>query len=230
MAALGEFGNALLFNGAGRRDEEIRSGDQSPQRRGPLRCIREVGGNLYAAGMNRQVYQRLDDNRWAIIDAGTRPPDLREVVGFESIDGFTPRELYAAGWKGEIWEYDGHAWRQIDSPTNVILTDVCCADDENVYICGRLGLLIRGRHDNWAPVEHGSTREDFWGMAWYANRLYLATTRSVYMLLDDRLERVDFGADLPATCYQLSASEGVLWSIGAKDVMAFDGNQWTRID
>ena len=34
----------------------------------------------------------------------------------------------------------------------------------------------------------------------------------------------------PKTCYRLSADDGVLWSIGAKDVLAFDGKTWTRIN
>jgi len=27
----------------------------------------------------------------------------------------------------------------------------------------------------------------------------------------------------------LSAAEGVLWSIGRRDVMSFDGKHWTRV-
>jgi hypothetical protein len=54
--------------------------------------------------------------------------------------------------------------------------------------------------------------------------------RTVYRLEGDRLKPVGFGKDLPRTCFHLSAADGVMWSIGAKDLMAFDGKSWTRID
>jgi hypothetical protein len=79
-------------------------------------------------------------------------------------------------------------------------------------------------------IEHGITEEDFWGIAWYAGRLFLSTMRLVYALVNGSLQQVDFGAEAPRTCFQLSAADGVLWSIGAKDVMSYDGSTWARID
>ncbi|MNG31651.1 hypothetical protein D3C84_1174960 [compost metagenome] len=52
----------------------------------------------------------------------------------------------------------------------------------------------------------------------------------LFTLDQDKLLAVDFGEDSPNSCYHLSAADGVLWSIGGKDIMAFDGNNWTRID
>lgn len=231
MAAVCEFGTVIVYDGAASHEEEIRSINDSPAALGALRCIRGIRGRFYAAGMKRQVYVRLDKGRWMAIDNGARPPvESKQVVGFESIDGFSDKEIYAAGWLGEIWKYDGKIWRQIDSPTNIILTNVCCAGDDNVYIAGRLGLLIRGRNQEWEVLDTHNFKEDFWGMAWYQGKLYLSTTRSVYSWEGDRLERVDFEDDVPATCYQLSVAGDQMWSIGAKDVMAFDGTEWVRID
>ena len=39
----------------------------------------------------------------------------------------------------------------------------------------------------------------------------------------------DFGNDLPGSCYHLSTAKGVMWSIGAKDVLSFDGKTRTRV-
>jgi hypothetical protein len=54
--------------------------------------------------------------------------------------------------------------------------------------------------------------------------------RDVFRLDGDRLARVDFGEDKPSSYFALSSADGILWSIGPKDIMAFDGQLWTRID
>ncbi|MGV8644372.1 hypothetical protein ACV35T_33540, partial [Pseudomonas aeruginosa] len=51
-----------------------------------------------------------------------------------------------------------------------------------------------------------------------------------YTLVGGHLKEVDFGDEQPQRCFHLSAADGVLWSIAAKDIFSFDGQQWTRID
>ncbi|MBI2899864.1 MAG: hypothetical protein HYY17_06750 [Planctomycetes bacterium] len=229
--AIGEMGEAYVTGRKDDHEETVADGKLSPQTRGTLRCVRAVEGKAYAAGMHRQVYRRDDRDKWTCIDETMRPPaGSEDVVGFEAIDGFSAKDLYAVGWEGEIWHYDGRAWKQADSPTNAILTNVCCAGDGKVYACGGKGLLVRGRGADWEVVDHEDTKQDFWGFAWFGERLHLSSTRSVWVLDGDHLQRVKMGEDIPETCYHLSAADGVLWSIGAKDVMAFDGKNWTRID
>jgi hypothetical protein len=232
VVCVSEFGEvATAATGGIRGEEVIESNSGSPRQFGKIRCVREIGGLAYAAGMGRQVYKREAPGSWVAMDQGTRrDPMDKAVVGFEGIDGYGHAEIYAAGWKGEIWQYDGQLWMQQISPTNQILTDLCCGGDGWVYACGRQGMLIRGRGDRWQVIEHESTIEDFWSMSWYNDKLYLATTRAVYALEGDVLERVDFGEVMPATCYYLASGGGVLCSIGQKDIILFDGQVWRRLD
>src|SRR5262249_53269381 len=139
------------------------------------------------------------------------------VVSFEAIDGFDATEIYAVGRRGEIWQYDGKLWAKLDSPTNMILTNVCCAGDGEVYACGRLGTLLRGRHQRWEPIEHEGTKEDFWGIAWFNSQLYLATLRAVFLLQGDKLRRIEMGEDGAGSFYHLSSIEGELWSVGPRE-------------
>jgi len=229
---LGYWGEVFCMGSGDAHEEKIDCGDGlSPGNRGPMRGIRSIGGKAYAVGTHRQVYRRERRDTWICIDEGARPPaNDRRVVSFESIDGFAPDEIYAAGRQGELWSYDSRKWTRLASPTNLILTNVCCASDNQVYISGRNGTLIRGRGSRWELIDHGITDEDFWGAAWYLGKLYLATMHFVYTLEGDILHAVDFGADVPKTCFQLNEADGVLWSIGAKDVMSFDGKKWSRID
>jgi len=231
MVAVSEYGEVLLVGSGDRHEEKVGSGKASPTTRGPLRGVRNIDGEIYVVGMNRQVYRRGGLNSWTSMDHGLRPlTSSDDVVGFESIDGFSKTEIYAVGWEGEIWRYDGKSWTQVDSPTNFVLVYVCCGGDGQAYACGRNGMLVRGRGDQWEIVEQKNVIDDIWGLAWFNGKLYLSTMDSVYTLEDDELELVDMGKDQAKTCYHLSDADGVLWSIGAKDVMSYNRKKWTRID
>ncbi|HLY74699.1 MAG TPA: hypothetical protein VKU80_11330 [Planctomycetota bacterium] len=231
LVAIGEGGQVYVVGSGEQHDEEMATGPESPKKLGYMRSVRAIEGIAYAAGMMRQVYRRDGADSWSPIDQGMRASRDAKVCGFEAIDGFAEKEIYAAGYKGEIWRYDGKKWRQVDSPTNLVLTNAICAGDDKVYACGQEGLLLRGRKDTWEIIDHQSTKQDLWGLAWYKDRLYLSSTKQVFSLeKGDVLERVRFGEDTPLTAYHLAVGDGVLWSIGAKDVMAHDGKTWTRID
>jgi hypothetical protein len=222
MVAIGENGEVLTFVGGKRTEEKITPPPSV------LRGIGVVDGLPVACGMKRQVYRRTGDNAWTVMNAP--PPPDGENAGFEAIAGYSGKEMYAVGWKGEIWEWDGSQWLKREGPTNLILTGVCCADDGNVYICGQHGTLIRGRHDAWDTVDLGDFTRDLWDIHWFDGKVYLATVTDLYTYSAAGLAPVDFGPDPPATCYRLTSAEGVLWSVGASDIFSFDGGQWTRVD
>lgn len=227
--ALGPWGDVLITTGDATRSERMGDGPAGPRGRGPLRGLTVVGGTAFATGMSRQVYRRDGDDRWTGIDAGMEPKET-ETVGLEAIDGFSPEELYAVGHRGEIWRSSGERWFRVDSPTNIVLTHVLCAPDERVYACGRLGMLLRGRQGNWSVIEHGSTEDDLWRLAWFQGKLYASSFGNVFALEEDKLVPVGWGLDPPSTCYHLATSPDELWSIGGKDVLAWNGAAWTRID
>lgn len=217
--------------GAVKEEAPIANCGVDPRKRGPLREIRGIAkGRAYAVGTCRQAYVRDGEGQWKCIDQSAQVGDVPITdTSFESIDGFDEQEIYTVGWEGEIWQYDGARFTQRTSPTNLALYKVRCADDGYVYACGQLGTLLRGRNDQWEIIEHDSSREDLWGMEFFKDQLYVASTHFVYRLENGKLKPVDFGDDLPETCYHLSAADGIMWSIGAKDLMEFDGSAWKRI-
>lgn len=223
---------SIRASGGGVIKEEvsIASCGVDPRKRGPLREIRGIAkGRAYAVGTCRQAYVREDEDQWRCIDQSAQIGDTPITdTSFESIDGFNEQEIYTVGWEGEIWKYDDSLFTPQNSPTDLALYKVRCATDGFVYACGQLGTLIRGRNDQWEIIEHGSTREDLWGMEVLNGELYVSSTHSVYRLEDGKLRPVDFGDDVPRTCYHLSAADGIMWSIGAKDIMEFDGSTWKR--
>ncbi|NKI95318.1 hypothetical protein [Rhizobacter sp. SG703] len=192
-----------------------------------IRSAGVVDGLVYACGMKRQVYRRDEEGRWTDISAPAPAPGTN--AGFEAIGGFAATEVYAAGWAGEIWRWNGAAWTSLGSLTNYILTALCTTDND-VVICGQGGSLLRGRGQQWDLVDLGDFAEDLWDVAWYKGQLYMSSMTDLFVLTDDGLQSVDFGADRPATFYRLTQAEGVLWSIGASDIFCFDGSAWKRID
>jgi hypothetical protein len=230
MVAIGEEGNVSVRGSGSQHEETIADGTVSPENRGFLRCVRSIGGKAYAAGMDRQVYRRDGHNTWTCLDAGMRPPKDQLFVGFNAIDGFGDDDIYAVGFQGAIWHYDGKLWQQMDSPTNIVLSSVCCAGDGHVYAAGRLGVLLRGGAGKWEIIDQQDTEEDFWGLAWYQDRLYISTLLRVLSLeTGGTLKMVDMDEPV-SSAYHLSAADGVLLSTGAKDVMLFDGSSWERIE
>jgi len=232
-AYLGLTGHAFFWGAGDAHEEYIQTPSGSPEDIGMMRGIRAIEGKAYAVGMQRQVYRRDDLDRWVDLSPAIRPdPSSGIVCSFEAIDGFSAAELYACGRDGEIWWYDRGNWRQVASPTNMHLTNLVCAGDGNVYACGRVGVLLKGRHDRWEIIPQDLVAQDFWGIAWFGDRLYLATMNLVLELVDGALAPVVFGDDFPQTCFNLAVAldSSVMWSTGAKDVLSFDGTTWTRID
>jgi hypothetical protein len=231
LCLVGEFGQVLLVGSGDRHEEHVGGAAQALGDRGPLRGVRAIGQHVYCVGMDRQAHRRHSaSGSWASFDTGLPPAAAGDVAGLEAIDGYSETDIYAVGWDGEIWQHDGQRWLERDSPVNTVLVDVCCAEDGWVYACGRNGVLIKGRNDRWSVVDIGGFPDDIWSLASYQGRLYLATMDYVLTLGQQSLDVVDMGADAAKTCYDLVADQGVLWSIGAKDVLSFDGTAWTRID
>src|SRR5262245_13931437 len=134
VVVVGDDGDVVTFVGGKSVSEELKP---TPV---VIRNAREIGGYVYACGMKRQVYKRTGEKRW--IDMSAPPVGPTEKFGFEAIDGYSEDEIYAVGWGGEIWQYNGSKWANCKSPTNVILSAVCCAPDKTLYIAGQKGVLV----------------------------------------------------------------------------------------
>jgi hypothetical protein len=198
-------------------------------RQGGFRSVAEIDGKAYTVGLRGMVY-RLDKllkekGKWTRIDEG-----LPNTFNIQAIHGFNASDIYAVGRNGEVWHFNGRSWNKLELPTNINLYSVkCVKENEQVYVAGNDGILIRGRDDAWKVVEHGATKDNISDIEWFQEKLYISTRHNLYQLEGDNLVPVDFGKDRPKTFYQLSKAEGVMWANGEYDIMSFDGKKWTRI-
>ena len=174
LVFIGEDGEVCTYVGGKTTKEAIKPAPKM------IRHARTVDGHVFACGMARQVYKRVGERKWENISAPK--PEPGEEVGFEAIDGYSEKELYAAGWNGEIWEMKDGKWIKHQSQGKAILTAVCCAGDGFVYAAGQGGIFFKGRHDQWEAMKLKNVDDDLWDLCWFNNKLYVSTMTGLFTL------------------------------------------------
>lgn len=231
FVAVAENGMVTVLEGGMVISECIALGEHSPSANGPLIEVRAVAnGHAYAVGTARQAYRKEGEDNWVRLDQTCKPSsgEKRAEVCFHSIDGFAENDIYAVGWNGEIWHYDGQSWEQKISPTNLSLFKVRCCKDGYVYACGQLGTIIKGRDDTWEVLEQEETEESLRGLAYFKGEVYISSVHFVYKISEKGLEQIDIYHN-PISCLELDAIDDLMISVGAKDVFLFDGITWTKL-
>lgn len=196
--------------------------DRQVDRFGSFRRLASIDGKAYAVGTRGMVYRFDGISAWTPIDS-----TLPSHFDAQAIDGFAENDFYAVGFRGELMHYDGRAWATQTLPTNANLCAVLCAPDRYVYIAGHRGTLLCGYADSWRTI--GDAAEDIWSLAWFAGAVYASSFQRVARVDGDQLTTVSFAPERPKSFYHLSAGDRILWSIGEKDVISFDGKQWKRV-
>jgi hypothetical protein len=229
--AMGPDGRIQVGDNQGFRWETVDATEDGPTQRRTLTCLRRLASSVYAAGMSRMVYRRSAAGQWTRVDTGVRVPrNSPEVTGLLAIDGFSENDIYAVGFHGQIWRFDGVRWTSLDSPTNSKLECVRCTDTGEVFIAGSGGLILRGREDTWDIVEHDQTEETFWGLEYAFGAIYLSTAAGeIYHLVGNEVSRVEINVGKAIGTRSLHYADGVLLSTGAHDLCLFDGQTWTRL-
>lgn len=189
---------------------------------------------LYACGFGRDVLRREVDGRWTDLSA-PRPSVEDGVVHFTGLAGRSAKEIYAVGWKGEIWVRTGEGWSREDSPTRAYLNTVIVTEEGLVYIVGEEGTLIRGRRGAWEALDTGLD-EDFRDVCVHRGEVFIATDSRVFKLttegvLSPMKADGDEHEDDTSCRMLLSAGDMGLCSIKSGGVFLLkDDGSWNRVD
>ena len=200
---------------------------------GAMTQIREIGDILVACGYEGQVYWRAPSG-WQSLGGGLAHfATPGRSVDLNSVDGTGPDDIYAVGLHGRIFHFDGKAWSEMDSPTNVHLERVRVVAGGHILVCGNLGTVLQGDRRGLAIAPIDGFIEHLWGIELYKGKVYAAHMGGL-MVFDGRgWSPVDMGLDkrlrLPDDGYRLDAFDGVLWSFGPKRIAVFDGQAWTAM-
>ncbi len=231
FVSIAETGKEFLIGDGGIIQNVIATGPNSPESNGALTNVNCVAGNtILVVGTARQVYRKVGTSDWVRQDQTCKPdqPKDRARVAFLSVDGFSADEIYAVGWDGQIWQFDGKVWKQLDSPTNLMLFSVHCCSNGDVYACGQEGVIVRGRNSSWGIIEQAETTESLRDIEEFRGKLYVCSNNLLYFLHDDEL--VPVIADYQVRSFgKLKATDEALLSVGLKDAAIFDGNSWQQL-
>lgn len=229
--AVAESGREVDIGNGALRQEIVALGEHSPASNGPLTAVRACAdGQVFCVGTARQAYRKTGGSSWVRVDQTCKPddPEVRSSTAFLAIDGFSAEEVYAVGWDGEIWRFDGAGWHQIDSPTKAALHGVHCAPDGAVYACGQSGTLLKGRGSDWRVLEQSNSEEDLRSVCMFEGSLYTCSVNLVYRWHDGELDIAMMDSPV-STTGRLTIADRQMLSIGLKDVTIFDGRNWHRI-
>jgi hypothetical protein len=195
--------------------------------RGGISKLRTIGGSLWLAGSGRTVGQRRAASDWHFHDA-IPYKSLLDDGGFHDIDGFSESDIYAVGGHGDVWHFDGSAWKQIPFPSNMTLEAVCCGDGQ-VYIGAESGTVFKGRANQWKMIHRGDMTLPFRDMVWYQDQVWCSSDYGIWTVKGDVLGEADVSSGVRVCAGNLSVGDGALLVAGHYGAALHDGTSWNRL-
>lgn len=212
------------------REELVDNSTEGPRSHGPLRDLSVIGHSLFAVGMGRQVYKRSHQGEWVAISGDIlSPKGVPKVCGFNAISGQDEACIWAVGFFGEIFGFDGSSWKQWSSPTNVILHRVVTVSRNLAYATGQLGTLLKFDGSGWFVVCSDADVGNLWGATIFKGVLYVSSEKAIYRLANGDLQPLKIQG---VTSFgHLHANDGVMWSFGTQALAwTEDGTNWQLVE
>jgi hypothetical protein len=189
-------------------------------------------GHAICVGPRRKVYIRNHANNWTQLDRGLFPQGENtklENTGFSDIDGFSESDMYACGGDADLWHYDGNQWKQIDTPDNSVLRNICCAEDGQVYVITNRREIIKGRGEIWEVIQQDLTDEVFENIVCFNGKVLISTVSEIYEVTKQGLEKETLGVPNMDSKAHLAAGDGILVVAGGDEAAIYDGKSWSVI-
>lgn len=197
-----------------------------------------IDGKMYVATGNRDARRRDAPNQWTILNNGL--PDISTIkdvtrVGFLDIDGFSENDIYAAGFAGDVWHWNGHLWKKVPMPTNADIYGVCCGGDGLVYMSTGVETFVVGRKNHWEIIRYGDNEDlydvKFRHMVWFKDRVYMGYGSTLYEIKDGKFKqsRLNDLEGRPVDWSCLDANDEILLAGSKLHVALFDGERFETV-
>jgi hypothetical protein len=210
---------------------------------GYMSGLKQIGDHLYACGGAGQVYKRLGPNRWQHMDSGLlQATDVEERLLPRAIDGAHEDAIYVVGSLAKdghppsVHFWNGRNWRNVALPEVAErITSLYIESEERVWLAGANGTLLVGNADDgFTSLSTVDDNQLFLGVCEYFGKVYLPSNVGlfVYDTADSAsgIRKVVTGLQPELQDARIiDRADGVLWSVGGKDIAKFDGTSWARI-
>lgn len=210
---------------------------------GYMSALKQIGDHLYATGGAGQVYKRLGPNQWVHMDEGIlQRPDVDQRLLPRAIDGPNESAIYLVGSISApylppfVYFWNGKVWRRLDLPEVAErITHIHVESDDRIWMCGANGTLLLGNAtDGFESLSTVDDNQLFLSVMLFKGKAYLGSNLGLFVY-----DPADHAAGILKVLTGMQpelqdanivdAVDGVLWSIGPKDIARFDGKQWERI-
>lgn len=212
---------------------------------GLMTHIRLIAGQLWACGQHGQVYRRIGHDEWRRSDEGIRvllnPSEhTHDVEGMldkmntapmlTCMDGSSDDDIYVVGLSGYMAHFDGVTWTRIDLPVDEHLEWVRCYGPDEVWACGHNGTLLRGNASKGFNSLGGlNDHQTFVCLAKFNESVYLCAEEGLFVWNGKAIAQLRTGLKPELQdAWRVDQVDGVLWSVGVRDIARFDGQKWER--
>ena len=153
-------------------------------------------------------------------------------LGFHAINGPALDSLYFAGKDSSLYFWDGARARPVLGPGSAYLLDILVEDEDNIWVCGRDGTLMRGNHRTGFANISDHRQPQFSTMTRFREKIYIASYADPQGLFvcDGQIRKLTgaHGVELDDV-HTVDAVDDALWVVGLRSIARFDGKSWERI-
>jgi hypothetical protein len=196
--------------------------------------IKTFNGKAFMSGGNRGFAERLGPNKYRshknLVRGIPYETGHGGQDGFYDFDLFAEDDIYAAGGKGDVWHFNGTAWRQIPLPTNAWLQTVCCGGDGMVYISGYEGLCFMGRGDSWKQISSGGVYLGWRDMVWFEGKAWATSENGLWTIENGQVAYLSgLPSEVRVCAGNLYVADGVMLLAGLGGACFRENGQWHNI-
>lgn len=207
--------------------------------------IQQIGEHLYVCGYRGQVYKRRGPNDWVHMDDGLlQPPGSPRAqnIALSAINGPDKNAIYAVGYRHADWLppaaffWNGERWRELELPKVAErLTNLYVESASRIWLCGANGTLLLGNADDgFTSLSTVKDNQIFLSLCKYRDVIFLGSNLGLYAYDPVNhaggIRKVVTGLDPEIRdANVVDAVDRVLWSIGPKDIVRYDGEKWERV-
>lgn len=210
---------------------------------GYLSGLKQIGQHLYACGGGGQIYKRVQPLHWVHMDKGLlQTPGVPESLLLSAIDGphedaiYTAGSLSAMGHPPKVYFWNGLVWRELPLPPVAERINAIHVESESrIWLCGANGTLLLGNeHDGFKSLSTVNDNQLFYSICLYQGIAVMGSNLGLFCY-DPKHPEQGIRELITGLTPELQdanvvdAVDGVLWSIGSKDIARFDGKTWERI-